>query len=75
MAASEIDRGKFPRKGKRRRLFSMLKNCEACAGCADVKRDVEISETETRTVLLCRMCDHYSPAMLLLLLESEAAKL
>ena len=52
----------------------MLKNCDACTGTADLKRDIEISETETRTVLLCRMCDHYSPAMLLLLLEAEAAK-
>ncbi|MCK5550100.1 MAG: hypothetical protein KAI41_06165 [Hyphomicrobiaceae bacterium] len=74
MAASEIDRDTFPRKGKRRLVLSMLKNCDACTGTADLKRDIEISETETRTVLLCRMCDHYSPAMLLLLLEAEAAK-
>lgn len=74
MATGEIDRSAFPRKGKRRWLLSLRKTCEACNAGADLRRTVHISETEERTVTLCRMCDVYSPAMLLLLLESEAAK-
>jgi hypothetical protein len=75
MERGEIDRDTFPRKGARRWLVTLRrKDCDACGATADLWRELHVTETETRAVRLCRMCDVYSPAMLLLLLEAEAAK-